>query len=41
MWTQLAHKTEEKEYDVFAASAAVSVVVNAVGGTAGGNEEII
>lgn len=32
MWTQLAHKTEEKDdYDVFAVSAAVSVVVNAVG----------
>lgn len=32
MWTQLAHKTEERDnYDVFAVSAAVSVVVNAVG----------
>lgn len=32
MWTQLGHKTEEKDnYDVFAVSAAVSVVVNAVG----------
>lgn len=32
MWTQLAHRTEEREdYDVFAVSAAVSVVVNAVG----------
>ncbi len=32
MWTQLNHKTEEKDdYDVFAVSAAVSVVVNAVG----------
>ena len=41
MWTQLAHKTEEKEYDVFAASAAVSVVVNAVGNTSGENEENI
>lgn len=38
MWTQLAHKTEEKEYDVFAVSAAVSVVVNSVGGTTGENE---
>lgn len=32
MWTQFSHKTEEKEYDVFAVSAAVSVVVNAAGG---------
>ena len=31
MQTQLALKTEEKEYDVFTASAAVSVIVNAVG----------
>ena len=32
MWTQLGHRTEEKDdYDVFAVSAAVSVVVNAVG----------
>lgn len=32
MWTQLSHKTEERDdYDVFAVSAAVSVVVNAVG----------
>ncbi len=32
MWTQLGHKTEEKaDYDVFAVSAAISVVVNAVG----------
>ena len=32
MWTQLGHKTEEKDdYDVFAVSAAVGVVVNAVG----------
>lgn len=31
MWTQLAHRTEERDdYDVFAVSAAVSVVVNAV-----------
>ncbi|MGN1345397.1 MAG: glycoside hydrolase family 76 protein [Eubacteriales bacterium] len=30
MWTQLAHKTEDETiYDVFSASAAVSVVVNA------------
>lgn len=35
MSTQLGMKTEEKDdYDVFAASAAVSVVVNAVGGWA-------
>ena len=34
MWTQLGHQTEDKEdYDVFAVSAAVSVVVNAVGST--------
>jgi len=33
MWTQLDTKTEEKEYDVFAVSAAVSVMVNAVGKT--------
>lgn len=33
MWTQLAHKTEERDdYDVFAVSAAISVVVNAAGG---------
>lgn len=33
MWTQLSHKTEERDdYDVFAVSAAVSVVVNSVGG---------
>ena len=31
MQTQLGLKTEEKEYDVFTASAAVSVIVNAVG----------
>ena len=32
MWTQLAHKTEERtDFDVFSASAAVSVVVNAAG----------
>ena len=32
MWTQLGHRTEEKEdYDVFAVSAGVSVVVNAAG----------
>jgi len=35
MWTQLGIKTEEKDdYDVFAVSSAVSVVVNAVGGMA-------
>lgn len=35
MQTQLARKTEERnDYDVFAVSAAVSVVVNAVGGFA-------
>lgn len=33
MCTQLAQQTEERDdYDVFAVSAAVSVVVNAVGG---------
>lgn len=32
MWTRLSEKTEEKEYDVFAVSAAVSVMVNAAGG---------
>ena len=31
MQTRLGLKTEEKEYDVFTASAAVSVIVNAVG----------
>ncbi len=35
MWTQLGHRTEERDdYDVFAVSAGVSVVVNAVGGCA-------